>query len=275
MGKGDANKKDKGAKGAAGKASAKPAAPAAKSGKDADKKSAKPGKEAEKKPVAKAAAAPAKPAKESSKADAKPSKESSKADAKATSKPAKAEAEPKGGAPAAPTTSAEVAGVVRKKKNVKRGAPPMLPRRNLKRDIPPPGSPPPPPRAPMMPGSLHAPARAPEDADQKKKNLSQIHNLLNQLKSMKRSIGRQFYEVGLILQKLSDPNLYKTRNYASFDAFVEREIERDINIGRSDVAVLVRIVKLFQQKPAEELGLERLRAALKAIYPDNPATPAS
>jgi hypothetical protein len=274
MGKGDANKTVKNAKGGASgaKTPAKPAAPAgksaapaAKSSKEPEKKpAAKPSKEADKKTAAKAAPAPSKPAKDV----AKPAKGEA-------AKPAKAEVEPKGGAPAAPTTSAEVAGVVRKKKNVKRGAPPMLPRRNLKRDLPPPGSPPPPPRAPMMPGSLHAPARAPEDADQKKKNLSQIHNLLNQLKAMKRSIGRQFFEVGLILTKLSDPNLYKTRNYASFDAFVEREIERDINIGRSEVSALIRIVKLFQQKPAEEIGLERLKAALKVIYPDNPATPST
>jgi hypothetical protein len=279
MGKGDASKTVKNAKGggAGAKAPAKPTpAPAAKAAKEPEKKgAAKPSKEAEKK-AAKPAAAPAKPAKEA----AKPAKaEAAKPAAKGAGKPAKAEPEAKPsikpGAPAAPTTSAEVAGVVRKKKNVKRGAPPMLPRRNLKRDIPPPGSPPPPPRAPMMPGSLHAPARAPEDADQKKKNLSTIHNLLNQLKAMKRSIGRQFFEVGLILTKLSDPNLYKTRNYASFDAFVEREIERDINIGRSEVSALIRIVRLFQQKPAEEIGLERLKAALKVIYPDNPANPAS
>jgi hypothetical protein len=167
-------------------------------------------------------------------------------------------------APAAPTDT----GVVRKKKNVKRGAPPMLPRRNMKREIPPPGSPPPPPRAPMMPGSLHAPARAPEGAELIKKKLGAINNLLTQLKGMKRSIGRQFFEVGIVLTKLSDPDLYKTRNYASFDAFVEREIEREINIGRSEVAALVRIVKVFQREAAEEIGLEKLRAALKVLYPD-------
>lgn len=269
MGKGDAAKSGKNAKAAAStaKASAKPAAAAGKGAKEAEKKpaapakpAAKPAKEPEKKGAPAKPAAAAKPAPKAE--AAKPAAKPAAGDGKAATKP---------GAPAAPTTSAEVAGVVRKKKNVKRGAPPMLPRRNLKRDIPPPGSPPPPPRAPMMPGSLHAPARAPEDADAKKKKLSQINNLLTQLKGMKRSIGRQFFEVGLILTKLSDPDLYKTRNYASFDAFVEREIEREINIGRSEVSALIKIVKLFQQKAAEEIGLERLRAALKVIYPDNPA----
>jgi hypothetical protein len=266
MGKGDASKSGKNAKGST--TAAKPAAkPAAKSAKEPEKKASsatKPAKVEEKKPgAAKPAAAQAQKAvaKVPTKAEpSKPAVKASSAEGKSANKP---------GAPsAAPTTSAEVVGVVRKKKNVKRGAPPMLPRRNVKRDQPPPGSPPPPPRAPMMPGSLHAPARAPEDADLKKKKLSQINNYLTQLKGMKRSIQRQFFEVGLILTKLSDPDLFKTRNYASFDAFVEREIEKDINIGRSEVAALIKIVKLFQQKPAEEIGLDRLRAALKVLYPD-------
>lgn len=271
MGKGDANKTSKHAKNGTSGAkttSAKSAALKRKSAALSAKPSSQPKRKTTAKPSAKASPSSSKSTKEVSQS-AKGASETPMV--KAT----KPEVEPNVGSSAPPLTSAEIVGVVRKKKNVKRGAPPMLPRRNLKRELPPPGSPPPPPRAPMMPGSLHAPARAPEDADQKKKNLSQIQNLLNQLKAMKRSIGRQFYEVGLILTKLSDPNLYKTRNYASFDAFVEREIERDINIGRSEVAALIRIVKLFQQKPAEEIGLERLKAALKVIYPDNVALPST
>jgi hypothetical protein len=289
MGKGDAGKTVKSAKaGAAAKPAGKPAAAAAKGPKGPEKKPAA-------KPAAPKAPVPAKaPAKVAEKAPVKADKAPVKADkAPKAEKPAKADKAPKAekpakaaeskpaskaGAPAAaaaPTTSAEVAGVVRKKKNVKRGAPPMLPRRNMKREIPPPGSPPPPPRAPMMPGSLHAPARAPEGAELIKKKLSIINNLLSQLKGMKRSLGRQFYEVGLILTKLSDPDLFKTRNYASFDAFVEREIEREINIGRSEVAALVKIVKLFQRDAAEEIGLEKLRAALKVLYPDPTAAAGS
>lgn len=41
----------------------------------------------------------------------------------------------------------------------------------------------------------------------------------------------------------------------------EREIERELTIGRTVAIDLVRIVKLFQREPAEELGLERLRRA--------------
>ncbi len=126
-----------------------------------------------------------------------------------------------------------------------------------------------------MIGSLHAPARAPEQLDTIKKRIAVIHNLLNQLKGMKRSLQRQFFDAGIILTKLSDPDLYKARNYASFDAFVEREIERDTNIGRSEVGALVRIVKVFQRDAAEEIGFEKLRASLKVLYPetgDKPGT---
>ena len=37
---------------------------------------------------------------------------------------------------------------------------------------------------------------------------------------------------------------------------------------------LVKIVKIFQREAAEEIGLDRLRKALKEIYPD-PAAPAA
>ncbi|MDP3276056.1 MAG: hypothetical protein Q8Q09_12720 [Deltaproteobacteria bacterium] len=247
----NAKKKAKGTKTAsATKAPAKPAtkAPAAKA----------PAAKTAKAPASKAPAAKAPAAKKS----AKPAKEAAKPASKVAAKAVEASKAP------AATTSAEVAGVVRKKKNVKRGAPPMLPRRNLRREVPPPGSPPPPPRAPMMAGSLHAPARAPEGLDQTKKRIAQIHSLLSQLKNMKRSMTRQFFEMGLVLEKLDNPELYKARGFASFDNFVEREIERDINIGRSDVSVLLKIVKIFQRPAAEEAGLERLRAALKAMYPE-------
>jgi hypothetical protein len=285
MGKGDAGKFVKSSKGSSGdkpkgKTAAKPAVAEKPASKATASKAEKPAKGARSEAPVKAAVenkaakgvAPKvdKPAKGVTPKADKPAKAATpKAD-----KPAKAAAAKVAEPESVPPPSAEGSGVVRKKKNVKRGAPPMLPRRNMKREIPPPGSPPPPPRAPMMPGSLHAPARAPEGADLIKKKLGTINNLLTQLKGMKRSIGRQFFEVGIVLTKLADPDLYKTRNYASFDAFVEREIEREINIGRSEVAALVRIVKVFQRDAAEEIGLEKLRAALKVLYPDASA-PAS
>jgi hypothetical protein len=92
--------------------------------------------------------------------------------------------------------------------------------------------------------------------------------LLAQLRGLKRTLNRQFFEAGLILQKLSDPTLYQAKGYGSFDKFIEREVERELSIGRQLAQDLVQIVKLFQREPAEELGLDRLKAALRALWPE-------
>ncbi|MEI8256893.1 MAG: hypothetical protein WCJ30_14565 [Deltaproteobacteria bacterium] len=156
-----------------------------------------------------------------------------------------------------------------KKKNVKRGAPPMLPRRMVRRPDPlVPGAPPPP--RPVTPaGSLHAPARSPEGAEGLKQRLSQVMSLINQLRGLKRTLNRQFFEAGLLLQKLAEPTLYQAKGYGSFESFLEREVERELGIGRTTAHDLVHIVRLFHREAAEDLGLERLRGALRALYPES------
>lgn len=225
---------------------------------------------------AKATAPKAPPAKDSkgAKAPAKPAPAPPKAApakapaAKPAGKDAKA-AKPAAAPVAAPEAPPAGPLVPRKKKNVKRGAPPMLPRRGVRR--PDPNATPAPPRAATVPGSLHAPARVPEGADQLKQRINTVMSLLSQLKGLKRSLQRQFFDAGLLLQRLSEPELYKARGYGSFEIFVEREVERELGIGRSQAHDLVTITRVFQQKAAEELGLERLRAALRALYPEVPA----
>jgi hypothetical protein len=93
-------------------------------------------------------------------------------------------------------------------------------------------------------------------------------SLLSQLRGLKRTINRQFFEAGLLLQKLSEPNLFQAKGYGSFESFLEREVERELGIGRTMAHDLVNIVKVFQREPAEDLGLERLRNALRALWPE-------
>lgn len=171
-------------------------------------------------------------------------------------------------APAAPPAALGV-----KKKNVKRGAPPMLPRRMARRPEPPvvPGQEPAVPAQPRLiaqPGSLHAPARVPEGAESLKQRLGRVMTLLNQLRGLKRTLNRNFFEAGRVLQQLAEPALYQAKGYGSFEKFVEREIERELSIGRSLAHDLVQIVRVFQQETTEELGLERLRNALRALWPE-------
>jgi hypothetical protein len=49
---------------------------------------------------------------------------------------------------------------------------------------------------------------------------------------------------------------------------VEREIERELNIGRMVVEDMRRVVRLFNRPAAEELGWERLQAAMKVLFPE-------
>ena len=93
-------------------------------------------------------------------------------------------------------------------------------------------------------------------------------SLLNQLRGLKRTLNRQFFEAGLLLRKLSEPILFQAKGYGSFESFLEREVERELGIGRTLAHDLVAIVKVFQREPAEELGLDRLKNALRALWPE-------
>ncbi len=237
------------------------------------------------KPTVKARPAPAKKAKPAKAAKpskavkaAKPAKSKSAPPAKAV-KAAKPARSVKAAAPvAAPVVSAAPAeesssgGMSIKKKKVKRGAPPMLPRRLARRPLPSPGTPPLPPKA-TQPGSLHAPARTPDGAEGLKVRLMAVINLLGKLRGLKRSFNKQFWEAGLILAELSRPELYQAKGYGSWESFVEREIERELTIGRTTAEELRRIVRLFQREAAEELGFERLRVALRALFPEPGSAP--
>lgn len=230
------------------------------------------------KPTVKARPAPAKKAKpaKSAKPAPKAAKPAAKVVKKAAAKPAvkPAKAAKPAAAPAAEPVEAEASsgGVSIKKKKVKRGAPPMLPRRLARRPLQSPGTPLPPPKA-TQPGSLHAPARAPDGADALKVRLMSVINLLGKLRGLKRSLNKQFWEAGLILADLSRPELYQAKGYGSWESFVEREIERELTIGRTTAEELRRIVRLFQREAAEELGFERLRGALRALFPEPGSAP--
>jgi hypothetical protein len=247
--------KAKGSKGS--KASSKPAAkkPAAKKPAAPAKKPAAPAK----KPAA-PAKKPAAPAKKPAAPAKKPAAPAKKPAAKAPEAPPAPAPEPVDAAPSAD-------GLIKKKK-VKRGAPPMLPRRLAKRPPPhAPGAPLPPPKQ-TAPGSLHAPARQPDGAEGLKVRLVKVMNELGKLRALKRNLNRQFFEMGLILTELSSPELIEAKGYGSWESFVEREIERELNIGRMVVEDMRRVVRLFHRPAAEELGWERLQAAMKVLFPE-------
>jgi len=128
---------------------------------------------------------------------------------------------------------------------------------------------------PPRPGSARATLRTPEEADQIKARVGELSTAVIKIRGLRKHLGTNFYEIGRVLQHIQDTRLYDAKGYASFDAFVEREID----LGKAMALKLVRIPVLFQQ-PAIELGLEALAAALNAIdevtgaITPSPATPA-
>ena len=82
---------------------------------------------------------------------------------------------------------------------------------------------------------------------------------------LRKNLAEKFYEAGQILATIKDGNLYEAKGYASFEAFVERELD----LGKTTPLRLERVPRVFIESAAREIGLEGLIAALEAI--DNAA----
>ena len=119
--------------------------------------------------------------------------------------------------------------------------------------------------SPPPPGSARATLRIPEKAEQIKAKVAELHNALVKFRALRKNLGDKFYEAGQILGTIKDGNLYLAKGYASFEAFVERELD----LGKTTPLRLERVPRVFIESAAREIGLEGLIAALEAI--DNAA----
>jgi hypothetical protein len=117
---------------------------------------------------------------------------------------------------------------------------------------------------PPPPGSARATLRTPERAEELKIQLTELANGIAKLRQLKRSIQKDFWEAASILADIHDRQLYLAKGYASFEAFVDREVE----LGKATSIRLARLPKLFIPTAAKELGLTSLLAALEAIDGD-------
>lgn len=113
---------------------------------------------------------------------------------------------------------------------------------------------------PPRPGSARATLRVPDEAERIKARIGELHTALVKIRGLRKNLAANFYEIGGVLQQIQDNKLYDAKGYASFEAFVEREVD----LGKSMAMKLVRIPALFQRE-AIQLGLEALGAALNAI----------
>jgi hypothetical protein len=111
----------------------------------------------------------------------------------------------------------------------------------------------------------------PEDL---KARLGHLATVGGRIKSLKRSLTRNFFEIGALLAEIEHGRLYEVKGYGSFEAFLERETDVGTQLGLQ----LTRIARTFQAEAALAAGLERTQAALAALEgeaPESSAPPAT
>lgn len=104
-------------------------------------------------------------------------------------------------------------------------------------------------------------ARAPSDADRLKAQLGALSQAISNVRALRRSLAKNYYDIGTALQPVVRNKTYEAKGYSSFDTFAERELD----LGKQLASKLVRIVEVFQKAPATAAGLDRVLAALAAF----------
>jgi hypothetical protein len=117
-------------------------------------------------------------------------------------------------------------------------------------------------REPPRPGSARATLRIPDQADRIKARIGELHTALGRVRALKKNLADGFYELGNVLKHISDERLFDAKGYATFEAFVDREVD----LGSKSVALkLSRVPEVFQEAAAREHGLDAVLAALDAL----------
>ena len=99
------------------------------------------------------------------------------------------------------------------------------------------------------------------DAEDIKERIRELHAALAQIKTFRKNLAKNFFDIGLVLKDIQTRRLYEAKRFPSFEAFVEREID----LGKTTSLRLVRVVGLFQKEGALEVGMDRLFTAIAAI----------
>jgi hypothetical protein len=78
---------------------------------------------------------------------------------------------------------------------------------------------------PPLPGSARATIRTPVDAEDIKERIRELHAALAQVKTLRKNLAKNFFEIGLVLKDIESRRLYEAKRFPSFESFVEREID--------------------------------------------------
>lgn len=81
------------------------------------------------------------------------------------------------------------------------------------------------------------------------------------ISGLKRAIGKNFFDVGVLLNQIRDERLYEVKGYGSFEAFVERELD----LNKVVCMRSARIAEALDRDAALKAGLDRSSAAVAAL----------
>ncbi|MBM4360438.1 MAG: hypothetical protein FJ096_20215 [Deltaproteobacteria bacterium] len=124
---------------------------------------------------------------------------------------------------------------------------------------------------PPPPGSARATLRTPKEAEEIKERIGLFHQRVGTINTLRKKLDKSFYEIGELLGELQTTRLFEAKGYATFESFLDREIE----IPRPQALKLVRIVHTFDREAAGDYPLERLMNALSALDGELVSAPAS
>lgn len=114
---------------------------------------------------------------------------------------------------------------------------------------------------PPPPGSARATLRTPKEAEEIKSKISLLHQRVSRINALRKKLDKSFFEIGDLLAIIQSEHLFEAKGYATFEAFLDREIE----VPRITSLKLVRIVHTFDREAAHDYPLERLINALGAL----------
>jgi len=118
---------------------------------------------------------------------------------------------------------------------------------------------------PSAPPVAAAPAADKNPAAQGKTELkarfAKLSSTTAQIGTLKRSLNKTFFDIGLLLNQIRNERLYEVKGYGSFESFVEREID----INKAICLKLTRVVEALNQEQALAAGVDRAVAAVAAL----------
>lgn len=115
---------------------------------------------------------------------------------------------------------------------------------------------------PPPPGSARATIRTPDGVEGIKAQIIELHNATSEMHSLRKNIGKNFYEIGVLLRDIQARKLYSAKGYQSFESFVDREGE----LGSKSMALrLAKVAAIFQREAAIEYGLDKIMDAMVAL----------